>query len=1106
VAQSDSDVETFLGEAVRRGLCNAAQAEECRRIASTVADVGVALTIDEIAQRKGLVTAEQAAEIRRSLTRLRIGRYEVIDRLGEGAAGVVWKARDTKLDRIVALKVLSQRAQAVPDFKERFLREARIAVTLNHVNIVRGLDYGESDGYQFFAMELVEGDDAEKRLARLGRIAEKDAVAMALDVIRALAYVQKFKIVHRDIKPGNLLLTPTGHVKLCDLGLAKPMLTESQLTGGDGTTAGTPLYMSPEQIREPDRVDWRSDVYSLGATLYHLLTGVPLFRPDRSGGILHKHVHESPVNPRERVLELSDSVASVVLRMLQKNPDERYASLDDLTSDLESVLTGRTPLHTTPPVPPQEMTAERHARLAIAKRITEKNLPREAFPWSYAIVLALAAAIGVLGFVGFHGGTKSVPPTTPAGPPAASPPAAPPDKEPAAAPTSPPPQPIATAPNASPEDSEVERRAEETLNKRLALAQQQAAEGHFVKAHEALLPFPAEFAKTRAARQAQRHADDFDTTAAGRFDELVRRAKDFARRRHYDESRDLVDAAERVEWSWAADRAKLARNEVETIVADTERRRDEQKPRYTQLYGNVILEAGQDLAAARAMLERDGRELDTFRDELDELRGDLRVLERYGTNAQVLDHDTAQGAFASLLARLSQGDVVGARDELDALRKHDTERDGAGRVARVEAVLAARADEILVRAEARRAAGDLDAAAREAEEARSVFPSSARPRILLGRIRLEQHRLDAAREVLEPAIAVRSAPAEAHLRLGQVLAAQGEDLARAETELRQFVEAANVGDALRPEGEAALRDVHRRRVEADLKRWRTLASKAHGAAREGAWGRVLELDPDDPEALLRLGFIYHDVNPSRPQQAYPLLAHFLELKDIDPAQRNRAAGVVQQLKARGYTPADGSVTALAGDHAFEAELWDEAVSHYRNALVVSPHLVTARARLVRALLARARETKSQDDARAAAETAMSLVKLLPDGRDVAEPLGLCAEAELMLGQTKQALADAVSARAADPGNAAANLALGHAYLAEDEPAKAADAFLVANRIEASPPALLGLATCHLARGRVTDAAAVLDVYRDRWGDLRTWRDEFRELSARVVAATDEPPK
>ena len=338
----------FLDEAVLRGVLDEAQAAACDRILDTLAEIELPLSAGDVAIRKGFLTKEQVDEVRRALARRRVGRYEVLDRLGRGGTGVVWRARDVRLGRVVALKLLAR--PRVPDdlltsYHARFQREARTAVTLNHVNIVRGLDYGDADGYVYFAMEFVSGESAAERLQRVGRLPEPEGLRVAVQVVEALLYVREFGLVHRDLKPENLLLTPTGDVKVCDLGLATPTLEEASRMGADGRIAGTPLYMAPEQVRDPDSVDWRTDVYGLGATLYHLLTGRPPFLPGTAGGVIQRHLEEAPADPREHVLELSAGVSAVVLKMLAKSPSDRYASLEDLASDLGAMLDGRPPSH-----------------------------------------------------------------------------------------------------------------------------------------------------------------------------------------------------------------------------------------------------------------------------------------------------------------------------------------------------------------------------------------------------------------------------------------------------------------------------------------------------------------------------------------------------------------------------------------------------------------------------------------------------------------------------------------------------------------------------------------------------------------------------------------
>lgn len=343
----DHASERFLDEAVSRGALTAEQAADCRRLMAALGEVEVTLSAADVAQRKGYLDKAGANEIKRALARRRVGKYEVLDRLGSGGTGVVWRARDVRLGRTVALKVLAHppEARASARFRERFLREARTAVTLNHVNIVRGIDCGESDGYCFFAMELVPGESMASRLSRAGRIGEPEALRVALDVVAALEYVQRFRLVHRDIKPANLLVTPNGVVKVCDFGLARPSLADPARAASAGTLAGTPAYMAPEQIRDPDAVDWRADQYALGATLYHLLTGRPPFVAERGVSVVHRHLTEAVSDPREHVLELGAGAASVVLKMLEKDASQRYATLADLAADLSSVVEGRPPVH-----------------------------------------------------------------------------------------------------------------------------------------------------------------------------------------------------------------------------------------------------------------------------------------------------------------------------------------------------------------------------------------------------------------------------------------------------------------------------------------------------------------------------------------------------------------------------------------------------------------------------------------------------------------------------------------------------------------------------------------------------------------------------------------
>ncbi|MHC4941503.1 MAG: serine/threonine-protein kinase, partial [Planctomycetota bacterium] len=200
-----------------------------------------------------------------------ISGYEILERVGSGGMGKIFRARQISMNRIVALKVLkkSELKDALP--LDRLRREALLIARMDHPNVVRGIDMGETDRYYFFAMEFIEGRSVKAILDLFGPMDELKAISIVHDVARALQYVYEQKLTHRDIKPGNILISDTGVTKLADLGLAKGE-TDLSVTR-EGTTLGTPQYISPEQAKNPKAVDIRSDIYSLGATFYHMVTG-----------------------------------------------------------------------------------------------------------------------------------------------------------------------------------------------------------------------------------------------------------------------------------------------------------------------------------------------------------------------------------------------------------------------------------------------------------------------------------------------------------------------------------------------------------------------------------------------------------------------------------------------------------------------------------------------------------------------------------------------------------------------------------------------------------------------------------------------------------------
>ena len=207
----------------------------------------------------------------------RVGGFELLARIGKGGMGAVYKARQISLDRLVALKILPRSLAKQKDFVTRFMREARAAGQLQHSNIVGGIDVGEADGYHYFAMEYVEGETAGAMISREGTLDGETTLRMLTDVAKGLAHAHENGLIHRDVKPSNMLIEKSGRVKLCDLGLARSTQEDSSLTQ-TGTAMGTPYYMSPEQIAGKHDIDARTDIYSLGAVGYHLLAGIDVIQ------------------------------------------------------------------------------------------------------------------------------------------------------------------------------------------------------------------------------------------------------------------------------------------------------------------------------------------------------------------------------------------------------------------------------------------------------------------------------------------------------------------------------------------------------------------------------------------------------------------------------------------------------------------------------------------------------------------------------------------------------------------------------------------------------------------------------------------------------------
>ncbi len=271
----------------------------------------------------------------------RLGGYRLVSRLGRGAMGAVYKAVQESMGRTVAIKVLPKDLARNEKYIQRFLREAKAAGRLNHPNVVAGIDVGFADGYYYFAMEYVEGQPLSARLDREGRLAEEEVLDLGRQVADALDHAHEMGIVHRDVKPENVLVTERGEAKLCDLGLARSTGDDMRLTLA-GQSVGTPYYISPEQAcgEEPDV---RSDIYSLGCTLYHLVSNELPFDGDNPMEVMQKHINEPVPRLSDVCPDVSPALGAVVRRMMAKKPEGRYRSAREVGDELAKVSAGGVP-------------------------------------------------------------------------------------------------------------------------------------------------------------------------------------------------------------------------------------------------------------------------------------------------------------------------------------------------------------------------------------------------------------------------------------------------------------------------------------------------------------------------------------------------------------------------------------------------------------------------------------------------------------------------------------------------------------------------------------------------------------------------------------------
>ena len=346
---NETNYDTVFGKmVVEQGLCTN---EEMRR------------SIEELKSRRkvnpillkdlmidlGYITTTQADRLRNSIRESKaaahqIPGYKIIGKLGKGAMAIVYEAKQLSLNRTVAIKVLPKRFSENPEYVERFYKEGQAAGKLNHNNIVQAFDVGEAGGYHYFVMEYVKGKTLYDDLSEGKVFNEEEALDVIIQVARALVHAHSCGLIHRDVKPKNIMINSEGVVKLADMGLARETTDIEAAQTEAGKAYGTPYYIAPEQIRGEIDIDGRADIYGLGATFYHLVTGRVPFMADDPSEVMRRHLKDQLIPPDHINTSLSAGVSEVIEVMMAKRKEDRYGNAEELLADLEAVRNGQPPL------------------------------------------------------------------------------------------------------------------------------------------------------------------------------------------------------------------------------------------------------------------------------------------------------------------------------------------------------------------------------------------------------------------------------------------------------------------------------------------------------------------------------------------------------------------------------------------------------------------------------------------------------------------------------------------------------------------------------------------------------------------------------------------
>ncbi len=406
MAKGGSNIDTLVGRlVVDQGLATPEEVQHCLVQARQSSEDANQRSLVQLLVDNEYVTKRQMARLRQIIEAERSGQkipgYKILGKLGAGAMASVFKARQLSLDRTVAIKVLPRKFSSNPQFIERFYAEGRAAAQLNHPNIVQAYDVGKAGDYHYFVMEFVDGRTVYDDIVRHKRFSEADALDIVIQIAEALQHAHERGLIHRDVKPKNIMINRQGMAKLADMGLARAVSDKEMAEAEAGKAFGTPYYISPEQIRGELDIGPPADIYSLGATLYHMVTGSVPFDGKNPAAVMHKHLKADLVPPDHVNPKLGAGISEVIEMMMAKDPRRRYKDCKDLLIDLRAVRAGKPPPIAHKDAPAEVLSQLVQAEAAapatpVAVAPVETGVLNQWWFWTLSILLVLSVGFNIV--------------------------------------------------------------------------------------------------------------------------------------------------------------------------------------------------------------------------------------------------------------------------------------------------------------------------------------------------------------------------------------------------------------------------------------------------------------------------------------------------------------------------------------------------------------------------------------------------------------------------------------------------------------------------------------------------------------------------------------